>query len=136
MKPLAMTTIVTVICLGSAVDGQIASSAPADAFLSFTVSPGTLVDSVLHIPGTPRLTASIVDELRNPITEGRLVWEVCSTTGLIIEGRPSADCANQGSVRWRGQAIVDLVNQIPIGPCLSAGQQIGFCLSYTRRGRR
>jgi hypothetical protein len=135
MKTLAVATLATVACLGSVAQGQTVSSAPADAFLSWTVSPGTLENGVWIIPGTTTLTASIVDEFGNPITEGRLVWETCTViSGLAITGRPSADCEQHGPARWTVAAIVNLANPIPISPCLCAGQQLGFRLSYRGQG--
>jgi hypothetical protein len=135
MKKLAAAALVTVVWLASSAGGQTVLAALADAFLSYTVSPGTLVNSVWTIPGTTTLTASVVDEFGAPITEGQLVWETCSGTGQDLgTHHPAADCQQPGPVRWRGAVIVDPANPLPISPCLCAGDQQGFRLAYRSRG--
>jgi hypothetical protein len=76
-----------------------------------------------------------VDEFGNPITEGQLVWQTCSGTGLDLgTHHPAADCQQSGSVRWRDAVIIDPTNPTPISPCLCAGVQQGFRLAYRSRG--
>ena len=135
MRILAIAAAVaTAVCLGS-VAGSQPISAPADAFLSWTVSPGTFANGVWTIPGTTTLTASVVDEFGSPITEGRLVWETCSGSGADLgTHHPAADCQQPGPVRWRGDVIINLANPLPISPCLCAGDQQGFRLAYQSRG--
>jgi hypothetical protein len=63
MRILAIATAVaTAVCMGSVAGRQSISAAPADAFISWTVSPGTFANGVWTIPGTTTLTALVVDE--------------------------------------------------------------------------
>jgi hypothetical protein len=131
MRILAIAALATAVPLGSVAGGQ----KPADPVLSWTVSPGTFANGVWTIPGTAMLTASVVDEFGDPITEGQLVWETCSGTGLDLgTHHPAADCQQQGPVRWRAAVIIDPANPTPISPCLCAGDQQGFRLAYRSRG--
>ena len=72
MKPLAVATLLIAICLSPVARGQIVSSevsplsVPADAFLSWTVSPGAFLNGVWSIPGTTTLTALVADEFGEP----------------------------------------------------------------------
>jgi len=100
MRILAIVVLATAVCLGSVAESRTISVAPADAFLDWTVSDGTLVGDVWMIPGTTTLTASVVDEFGNPITEGQLVWETCSGSGQDLgTHHPAADCQQPGPVR-------------------------------------
>jgi hypothetical protein len=136
MRILAIAALATAVSLGSLGGSQTTVSAvPADAFLSWTVSPGTFADGVWTIPGTTAVTPSVEDEFGNPITEGHLVWETCSGTGQDLgTHHPAADCAQPGPVRWQPAVIVNLANPIPIHPCFCAGDQQGFRLAYRGRG--
>jgi hypothetical protein len=135
MRILAIVVLATAVCLGSVAESRTISVAPADAFLDWTVSPGTLVGDVWTLPeGTTTLTASVVDEFGDPITEGQLVWETCSGSGSDLgTHHPAADCQQPGPVRWRGAVIIDLANPRPINPCFCAGVQQGFRLVYRSR---
>src|SRR5262245_17178966 len=107
MRILAIAAVATAGCLGSIAGSQTISAVPADAFLSWTVSPGTFANGVWTIPGTTTLTASVVDEFGKPITEGQLVWQDCSGSGLDLDvPHPAADCQQPGQpgVRWQGVA--------------------------------
>ena len=135
MRILAIAAVAIAVCLGSIAGSQTTFAAPADAFLSWTVSPGTFANGVWTIPGTTTLTASVVDGSGHPITEGQLVWETCSGTGQDLgTHHPAADCQQSGSVRWRGNVIIDPANPTPISPCFCAGAQQGFRLVYRSRG--
>jgi hypothetical protein len=123
-----------VVFVRSVAEGQIVSSAPADAFLSVTVSPGTFENGVWTIPGTTTLTASIVDAFGDPITEGSLFWQVCTLAGFALTGLPAADCAQPGRAQSRNAVVLDPANVIPISPCLCAGEQLGFRLFYRGEG--
>jgi hypothetical protein len=135
LRILAIAAVATAVCWGSVAGSQTISAAPADAFLSWTVSPGTFANGVWTIPGTTTLTASVVDAFGDPITEGQLVWETCTGTGLDIgTHHPAADCQQSGPVRWRAAVIIDPANPTPISPCFCAGDQQGFRLAYRSRG--
>ena len=107
-----------------------ARPAAADAFLSWTVSPGTFANGVWTIPGTTDLTASVVDEFGNPITVGELVMQNCGGTWRDPIMHPAADCEGRGPVRWRDQFRLDLANPRPIDLCFCAGDQLGFRFAY------
>lgn len=129
LRILAIAAVATAVCWGSVAGSQTISAAPADAFLSWTVSPGTFANGVWTIPGTTTLTASVVDAFGDPITEGQLVWETCSGTGLDIgTHHPAADCQQSGPVRWRAAVIIDPANPTAISPCFCAGDQQGSAL--------
>jgi len=137
MRILAIVALATAVCLGSAAESRTISTAPADAFLSWTVL-GTLTSvdpDIWTIPGTTTLTASVMDEFGAPITEGELVWQTCSGSGQDLgTHHPAADCQQPGPVRWRGAVIIDPANLTPINPHFCAGDQQGFRLAYHSRG--
>ena len=133
MKILVITAMITGAFLGSV--AQIVSAAPAEAFLSWTVSPGTFADGIWTIPGTTTVTASVVDEFGDPITEGVLYWQVCESVGAVVIGLPAAECAERGNQeRWVTAVTIDPANLMAISPCFYAGQQTGFRLVYQSRG--
>jgi hypothetical protein len=136
MRILGIAAVATALSLGSVAGSQTVSAAPPDVVLSWTVSPGTFANGIWTIPGTTTLTASVVDEFGHPITEGELVWQTCRGTGADLGTHHSAaDCQQSGSVRWRDAAIIpDPANPTPISPCLCAGDQQGFRLTYRSRG--
>lgn len=107
-------------------------AAPAEAFLNWTVSPGTYQNGVWTIPGTTTLTASVVDVSGQPITVGTLYWQVC-TSRKDLSGQPTIECSQStGPVKWVSQVLFDLSAgaPTPISPCLCAGDQVGFRLYY------
>jgi hypothetical protein len=135
MRIPSIAAVATALSLGSVAGSPTISAAPSDAILSWTVSPGTFADGVWTIPGTTTVTASVVDESGNPITDGQLVWETCTGTGLDLgTHHPAADCQQQSPVRWKASVIIDPANPVAIRPCFCAGDQQGFRLAYRSRG--
>jgi hypothetical protein len=133
MKISSMTALITGAFLGFVV--PIVSAAPAEAFLSWTVSPGTFENGVWTIPGTTTITASVVDQFGDPITGGVLYWQVCQSVGAVVIGLPAAECAERGNrARWVSAVIIEPTNLVGISPCFYAGQQTGFRLVYESRG--
>jgi hypothetical protein len=142
MKPLAVATLFIAVCLTPVARGQTVSSevsplsAPADAFLSWTVSPGVFLNGVWSIPGTTTLTALVADEFGEPITQGNLYWQTC-TNLHTLQGLPSVDCAQKlGPAKWQSQVWLNPGGTPPtsISPCFCAGQQVGFRLLYRAKG--
>jgi len=134
MRVLGIVALASAICLGFATETKTIAAAPGDAFLVWTVSPGTFENGVWTIPGTTMLTAAVVDGSGNPITEGQLVWQTCTGAGQDRAHHPVADCQQRGSARWVGDVLINPANPLPISPCFCAGVQQGFRLAYNGRG--
>jgi hypothetical protein len=141
MRILAIVALATTVCLGSAAESWTKSAAPANAFLDWTVSPGIFAEGgpdpdIWTIPGTTTLTASVTDDFGAPITQGELVWEICSANerGFLV-GRPASDCEQRGhAVRWNDAVILDPANPTDVHPHYCIGQQVGWRLAYHGRG--
>ena len=137
MKRIFLAAAISTGCLAPIAETNAAPPpAPAEAFLSWTVSPGTFASGTWTIPGTTTITPTLLDVHGDPITVGQLVWETCSGTGSdLANHHPAADCLQRGAVRWRAAVIIDPANITPISPCFCAGDQQGFRLVY-RAGRK
>jgi hypothetical protein len=66
MKPLVIAAVISVAFMGPTVESQTVTAAPAEAFLSWTVSPGTFAADCLQ-PGSVRWRAAVIIDPANPV---------------------------------------------------------------------